>query len=105
MPNGGEHLWLVLHCPKCGSRRIHKRKGFHLIAKWRCRKHGHIFYSPKRKVWTYYGNDAPPKWAISYLEGKWGEGIHISPWTIIWVLIIGSLILGAFIRSGSCTAG
>jgi len=34
-------------CPNCQSRRIHKRKGFHLIAKYRCRKCHSTFREPR----------------------------------------------------------
>ena len=34
-------------CPRCFSRRIHKRKGFHLIAKYRCRKCHSTFREPR----------------------------------------------------------
>lgn len=47
MPNGGDwHLYKSSFCPRCHSRRVHKRKGFHLIAKWKCNKCNKKFYSP-----------------------------------------------------------
>ena len=35
---GVDHFVTVAECPRCHSMRIHKRKGFHFLARWRCRK-------------------------------------------------------------------
>jgi ribosomal protein L37AE/L43A len=35
-------------CPSCGSSHFHKRKGFHLIAKYRCHKCKCTFFKPRK---------------------------------------------------------
>jgi ribosomal protein L37AE/L43A len=53
----------IAECPRCHSMRIHKRKGFHFLARWRCRKCHKLFFNPKWKDWAYW-NYEPPKYAI-----------------------------------------
>lgn len=62
----GSHTETIAECPnpKCHSMHIHKRKGFHLCARWRCRKCHKIFSSPKWKRWHYPVGSEPPKYAI-----------------------------------------
>jgi len=44
MPNGGEHYELISVCPHCHSGKIRHRRGFHLLARWRCNR---VFMSPR----------------------------------------------------------
>ncbi len=65
MPNGGQHFTEVAHCPWCTGMRIHKRHGFHILARWRCRKCHRTFGSPNwvRKIFPL--GTQPPRWAIT----------------------------------------
>lgn len=60
----GSHFTTIAQCPKCKSKRIHKRKGFHFWNKWRCRKCHKIFLFPNWKTWHYPVGEHPPKYAI-----------------------------------------
>lgn len=64
MPNGGEHHEHVRVCPHCKTWRIHKRKGFHLFAKWRCRKCHRAFLDPLTQIWTFPPGKEPWKGLI-----------------------------------------
>jgi ribosomal protein L37AE/L43A len=61
---GVDHFVTIAECPRCHSMRIHKRKGFHFLARWRCRKCRKTFFNPKWKEYVYPNQSEPPKYAI-----------------------------------------
>ena len=64
MPNGGGHYETIAQCPRCRSMRVHKRRGFRIFNRWRCRKCHAVFFSPEWQSWYYPHGTQPPKWAI-----------------------------------------
>jgi len=96
MPNGGELFYWVRVCPHCKSARIHLRKEFHLLARWRCRRCRKTFFAGKwQGRWVPNKGDPLKHWILGpdTLNPPGNKVTHLLGRTLTLVIIIGIIVI------------